>query len=100
MAHHERRGNSGESASPFSIDKARITLKDAIYLGCFLATAAVSWGVATQGDASRDRELAALRLRVDKQDEALSSLVREVTKVSRDTEWIRDYLRDNKKPHD
>lgn len=98
MSSSEKRQNSeGGSSPPFSLEKSKITVKDAIYIGGFFVTAAVSVGAALQSEQASYRELSALKLRVDKQEDTLNSLIRELTKVSRDTEWIRDYLKDNKR---
>ncbi len=73
----------------------KLSMKDAIYLAIFVGTCAISWGVSLKGDDARDREVAALQVRVDKNEDALNRLINDVSKVSRDTEWIREYLRTN-----
>lgn len=62
---------------------------------CFIGTAAVSWGMVLAANGERDREVGALKVRVEKNEASLNALINEVTKVSRDTEWIREYLKRN-----
>jgi hypothetical protein len=89
MAPKNNAMESSESQLP------KLSLKDALYLAVFVGTCAISWGVSLKGDEARDREVAALQVRVDKNEDALNRLINDVSKVSRDTEWIREYLKSN-----
>lgn len=88
-----KNGGGGEERT---IDQLKIGVKEAVVVAIFVASHAVSWGVVWSGNSERDMKIAGLGERVSKQEEAISRLMNEVTKVSRDTEWIRSYLSDNR----
>jgi len=75
-----------------TIDQLKIGVKEAVVVGIFLISHAVSWGIVVNGNSERDQKINALNDRVTRQDDAIGRLMHEVTKVSRDTEWIRSYL--------
>ncbi len=81
-----------------TIDQLKIGVKEAVVVGIFLVSHAVSWGIVVNGNSERDLKIVTLSDRVTKQEESIARLMNEVTKVSRDTEWIRSYLSDNKNP--
>lgn len=89
--------NDAEAGREKTIDQLRIGVKEAVIVAIFLVSHAVSWGIVLNGNSERDAKITTLSDRVTKQEDAISKLMNEVTKVSRDTEWIRSYLNDNKK---
>ena len=84
--------NSQGGVNERTIDQLKIGVKEAVVVGIFLISHAVSWGIVVNGNSERDQKISALADRVSKQDDAIGRLMHEVTKVSRDTEWIRSYL--------
>jgi hypothetical protein len=89
---------NGEEGEERTIDQLKIGVKEAVVIGVFLVSHAVSWGVVVNGNSERDQKISSLNERVTKQEDAISRLMNEVVKVGRDTEWIRGYLNDNKNP--
>ncbi len=87
-----RTRNDGGSTPERTIDQLKIGVKEAIVVAVFLVSHAVSWGVVVNGNSERDLKITTLNERVTKQEESIARLMNEVTKVSRDTEWIRSYL--------
>ncbi len=87
-----RTRNDVEGSQERTIDQLKIGVKEAIVVAIFLVSHAVSWGIVINGNAERDLKITTLNDRVTKQEESITRLMNEVTKVSRDTEWIRSYL--------
>lgn len=88
--------NNVDAESGRSIDKAVIGVKEGVAILLFVASHAVSWGIVINGNSERDIKINALSERITKQEEVNVRLMNEVTKVSRDTEWIRSYLNSHK----
>lgn len=90
--------NEDGVVSERTIDQLKIGVKEAVVVGVFLVSHAVSWGMVVTGNSERDLKITALADRATKQEEVITRLMAEVIKVGRDTEWIRSYLNENKNP--
>lgn len=88
--------NDDGGENPRSLDKAVIGVKEGAAILLFVASHAVAWGIVINGNSERDIKITALSDRITKQEEVNARLMNEVTKVSRDTEWIRSYLNNHK----
>lgn len=88
--------NNDEGDVQRNIGKSVIGVKEGAAILIFVASHAVAWGIVINGNSERDIKITALSDRIAKQEEVNSRLMNEVTKVSRDTEWIRSYLNGHK----